>query len=359
MSARVVALLVGLAGCGRSGFDATGNVDAAADAGDASVADAGVRANWMFVTSAVYAPSSITSLAQADVICANHATAAQLDGTFVAWLSLDGVNARDRIAVARGWVRPDGAPFVDQVNDLIGGRIFMPARIDELGADVASSEVYTGTSSSGAIAGSSCAGSGMARVGVTQRTIMEWTSSGDRDCTTPVRLYCFAIDRAVAVAPVPVAGRRAFISTVSFDPTTGVGGADARCAAEAAAAGLPGAYKALIGTSTASALSRFSLAGGPWVRLDGIALASSISAFAAGDLATPLNVTTTGAYVGDHVATGGGTPETVPSLANTCDDWSSAAGTARMGRARASGPASFSSSTQPCDVPYAVYCLAE
>ncbi len=62
----------------------------------------------------------------------------------------------------------------------------------------------------------------------------------------------------------PVTGRTAFVSTSSFDASTGISSADTLCQNEATAAGLPksSTFLALLSTSTASAASRFTLSGG-------------------------------------------------------------------------------------------------
>src|SRR5436190_591044 len=68
--------------------------------------------NYMFVTSGTHQPPFGT-LAAADNACNAAATAAGLPGTYRAWLSTSSVDAIDRIAGARGWIRPDGVPFAD------------------------------------------------------------------------------------------------------------------------------------------------------------------------------------------------------------------------------------------------------
>ena len=69
-------------------------------------------------------------------------------------------------------------------------------------------------------------------------------------------------------------GRRAFVSTTTFSPTGGIEGADAVCAQDAMMAGLSGTFQALLATDMASAVSRFA-PGLPWVRTDGILLATT------------------------------------------------------------------------------------
>jgi hypothetical protein len=355
------------AGCGRLGFGvgadsgAGGDRDVADAADDADVhgADAGIAANVVFVTSTSHAPETLTSLAVADAICAARATEAGLPGTHVAWISRDGVAARDRLAGARGWVRVDGAPFTDQVDDLLAGTIWMPLRLDERGNDVGDGAlVYTGTTSAGTLAtGDNCSVAGTGRSGSPHKTFSDWTSDGSLACNVAQRLYCFGVDRVAQVAPTPAAGRRAFITSASFAPSSGSGAADALCASSSSSSGLSGSYLALIGGPTASAMSRFDLGGANWVRLDGIPIATSTTTFAAAQWSTPLNVTAAMTYVGDHVATGGGLPTQAPDASATCDDWSNAAVSFRSGRARNSAIAGFDSTTRACGTAVAVYCL--
>src|SRR5262249_21678466 len=75
-------------------------------------------------------------LAGADGLCATRAMAASLPGTYRAWLSTSTVNAKDRLAGARGWVRTDGLPFADTIADIVSGKILYPIRLDERGADL-------------------------------------------------------------------------------------------------------------------------------------------------------------------------------------------------------------------------------
>ena len=72
-----------------------------------------------------------------------------------------------------------------------------------------------------------------------------------------------------------------------FLPPSGIAAADALCTSEATAAGLPGTYRAFLATKQASAMSRFDLGGAPWVRVDGVVLATTASDFGAGNFLAP------------------------------------------------------------------------
>src|SRR5258707_3208142 len=107
-------VLVVLAACGRDHFDPAHN--------------------YAFVTSTVHDPSTYgADLAGADAACAAAAADAGLLGEYVAYLANNSASAPTRLGNARGWIRLDGAPFVDRVVDLTAGAIFYPLQIDEHG----------------------------------------------------------------------------------------------------------------------------------------------------------------------------------------------------------------------------------
>src|SRR5262245_55485496 len=114
-------------GCGRVGFS-TGELgsdgrggDDGGTGGDGAPGDgANAGANVGFVRSGL-TDGGIGGLAQADAICAQRAIEGSLPGTYVAYLSTTTVNAIDRLAGARGWVRPDGQPFADTTADIAAG----------------------------------------------------------------------------------------------------------------------------------------------------------------------------------------------------------------------------------------------
>src|SRR5690606_37464596 len=91
---------------------------------DASV-DPTEKHNVVFVTSTQQAAGSLGGLEGADALCRARAEAGGLPRpeSYVAWLSDDTVSAIDRLSGSRGWVRPDGRPFVDTLADLESGII--------------------------------------------------------------------------------------------------------------------------------------------------------------------------------------------------------------------------------------------
>jgi hypothetical protein len=355
-----------LAGCGRIGFGSLGGGDAAGDGAHDAVA---VPGNYAFVTSMTRTPGQIAGLTGGDAWCNELAAAAPLPGTYVAWLSGMGVDAEARVRStgARGWWRPDGMPFADTIDDIVASNVLYPPRLDELGRDVATPfqlDIATGTTAAGAdLAGFDCEGftssaAGATTVsGVVDGGSRAWTDAASVSCGIATRIYCLGVDRvAAAVAMPPDGARHAFI-TGPVPITTGLAAIDARCAADAASAGLAGAFAAWLPTSTGSASSRFT-AGAPWVRRDGVVAI-------AGDLSAQLSAIdqdASGNYQTGLGWSGAATPTTLPGSANdTCLDWSSAAGTlitATGDVSRGELAKSFGGNMKvPCTNMLYVYCL--
>jgi hypothetical protein len=137
--------------------------------------------NYAFVTSAP-APIGQLSLDAGDAICNAAAAALPSAGVFRAWLSTSTIDARDRLQGARGWVRADGTPFADTVDDIAHGRIFNPLSIDEHGVTTSQvAVVITGTSADGRLdANMNCGDwtgdpSASATAGTTDGTTGVWT----------------------------------------------------------------------------------------------------------------------------------------------------------------------------------------
>ncbi|HTR52277.1 MAG TPA: hypothetical protein VMJ10_16295 [Kofleriaceae bacterium] len=358
-------VLVALAACGRVDFDsgrdaarANGSADAASDA------DAGsnVVANRAFVTSSLQAAGSLGGFAGADALCTSLANTAGLAGSFRAWVSTSTTDAIDRFTSVRGWVRPDGRPVADLPADLAGAMRY-PLRLDESGHDVGDQSAYAATATySDGTALDTCSNltstSGKVNAGLPWVTGLQWTSSTQLSCGASLRMYCFGVDLDVPLEIVPAVGRRAFVSTTQFTPTSGLASADVACTADATNAGLAGTFRALL-PDTGSAASRFDATGTPWIRVDGIALADTAADFFAGTVLAPLDVTAAGAYTEVLPITGYGTPLDAPDPAYDCNGWTSAAGGLSQGLSSASGADAFNYTTNPCTTIAPVYCLEQ
>lgn len=312
-------------------------IDAAAmgDGGEPEV-DAGSPApNVVFVTSE-RSSGDLGGVAGADATCNRLASAAGLGGTYVAWLSTSTIDARTRLGTASGWVRPDGEPVADSQADLLAGQIFHPINVTEAGDPVIESDhVWNATRTDGTHidAPGDCEGwtsddSGhRARHGSSFATTGGWTGSNVKACSERLRLYCFGVDRAAAVAPVPETGRTAFVSR-NVPVGAGLASLDLRCNSEATSAGLPGTYRAFVATDGATIASRFAT-GQTYVRTDGVRV-SSRDLFTGGLWDAPINVEADGTtYVGAFALwTGVGAVENLSApgtTASTCASWTTSA----------------------------------
>jgi hypothetical protein len=324
----------------------------------------------VFVTSTMH-NGNFGTLANADAFCAARATAAGLPGTYVAWLSTSTVDAVTRLGNARGFVRTDGAPFADTLSDIVSNEIWNALHFDENGQDVGSDVAWTGTRRDGTATAETCndwtSTDGSGRVGFTQGGPAVWTEPpSSLDCTTSQRVYCFGIDLSdTEVFPQATSGKIAFITNGTLTPSAGPGlaGADAMCASEAADASLPGTYKALLATPTATAISRFTVAAS-YVRPDGTLIADGATLAAGGTLASGVWQRPNGHYLvsfADVPWTGADTPSTVGTVASTCDGFTSGTGSGFFGRATLADPTWWrdADTTSLCTQAHHIYCLQE
>ena len=108
--------------------------------------------------------------------------------------------------------------------------------------------------------------------------------------------------------------------------------ADGICQGEADANELNGTYLALLATDSASAASRFSTTGGPWMRLDGVMLTHTAADLLGGEQwLAPLNLGPNGtSYLGNTYVWSGYSDITAVGDA-TCDNWTSNTGDGRHG----------------------------
>lgn len=355
-----------------------------------------------FVTSATgtgnlggWAAASGAGVAAGDAICQSAAVVAGLTSvgsgrTFVAWLSDSTTDAACHLRGLTGqvptcglgalpatptgpWTRTDGTPFADDLESMLGmaGRIYTPMRYDERGNDAGFAAYFTGTGGDGALMGGACGGwtaatTAYATAGATWQTIWGWTDGTFADCSRPARLLCLETGSAPRRAPRPAAAKKAFVTSTGYSGNLGgLAGADAKCQARAAAAGLANAsrFKAWLSTSTVDAGARLT-SGGPWARIDGILLASSLADLTADRPLTSLAVDETGAYVWEsaHTATSAGVFVTDAPNGSSCNDWTYEGGTppeAAIGSTIDAASAwSYSGGTY-CTVPARLYCFED
>jgi hypothetical protein len=172
-----------------------------------------LRPNIMFTTSRNYT-GSLAGLLGADRECQNSASAAGLAGTYRAYLGSNGSgDAADRIEPARGWVRTDMRPMFNRIRDFGTIPLPYPPSLDEAGNDLSGSgqvRVWTATNADTSYYGQNCNNAGQAAdwstttgrtmSGALTQTSGECLNGGSViPCATPVRLYCFGVDRTATI----------------------------------------------------------------------------------------------------------------------------------------------------------------
>jgi len=316
--------------------------------------------NIMFTTSTVQAPGTLGSTAAADTLCRERAAAAGLPGTFIAFVSDSTSDLRARLGTARGWVRPDGAPVADTLDSLLATIIFYPPTLDEftLPIPLQTTSVATATEMGGQFSGLGCTDwtsttasttYGIAYAGDLQ---LVTTGSTGRTCDTPMHLYCVGTDHNTPVAPAPPTGKRAFLY-FGFTPGGGLAAADAACAADATMYGIPGSFRALLATTTATAASRFAIA--PRYRLDGARFTADFDV-----IDTPLRLQANGMYASAAVWFGAPTAFSVGTSQSTCMDWTANGNNAPVGTTEFATSETFDSSLQfSCSQALGLYCIED
>lgn len=345
--------------------DATGSSEGGSDSGSSGEPPA--MANLAFVSSEKLAPTE-DIVTKADALCRRLAEDAGLPGSYVAWVSSVGEDAKDRLrhegVLARGWARIDGRPFANEVPDLLAGRIWYPLSIDERGQPVDSAAVLTATNGAGEVS-SRCANwerlddTGEYRVGRTDGTFQRWTNQGTLPCDESARIYCFGVDHVVDVGRTPDEGRLAFISDQPLSADAGRDAFDEACRDSAARAGLAGEYLAAVAIDGAPALSRFEESDETWVNTLGVPLFT-------GDAPLP-NLSFLETSVGyqadgtpiDVLYWAGADAAGLPATDQSCLDWTTSSPDVH-GRASRSSQSRdwFGSVAVDCDEPRHVLCLA-
>ena len=332
--------------------------------------------NVVFVSSTT-SNGDLGGQAGADAECASLATAASLpSGTYKAWLSTSTANAISKLAGARGFVRPDGQSFADQVSDIAAGKILNPLSLDERGNDLGRQNVWTGTADAGTVNNSaSCAdwtiGTGISfgELGASTGGAGAWSDDAtETSCNASARIYCFDASHITTLTVTPARGRLAFVSKGSFATKLGLSGADALCQNEATAAALsnPTQFLALLSTSTASAASRFDMSAmsAPYMRPDGIKIADAATLAAGATLDSGIWQHADSSYVTEFAAavwTGSTSPEVVGTLATTCQDWTTLNGgdTGSEGVSNVTDTWWDSGASTSCGNRLPVYCLEQ
>ena len=170
--------------------------------------------------------------------------------------------------------------------------------------------------------------------------------------------------------PIPTATatpefNRVFVtSTLQAGNLGGLAGADAICAAQASAAGLPGTYVAWLSTSTVNAASRLGSAQG-FVRIDGKPFANTIADITSNKIFNPLRLDESGGDIttidvpssSPLTVWTGTTKDGLAAVGQTCGDWTVSSGSGLTGRA-AGGTVTWTERTNStCGTTRRLYCF--
>ncbi len=151
-----------------------------------------------FVSSASYS-ANFGGYLYADVACQNHAAAAGLGGTWMAWVSDSTSSPSVRFTRAAAYRRVDGTLIAASWAGLTSGTLVNSVSTNEYGVPVGVAEVWTATFPNGTYAGGSCANftsnsnsAPYTYVGISDRSTSDWTTVYLQFCDRPgVHLYCF------------------------------------------------------------------------------------------------------------------------------------------------------------------------
>lgn len=136
-------------------------------------------------------------LAGANALCQAYADAVPLGGTWKAWISTSGVDAKDNIADVGPWYLIDQGTFIaNDIADLTDGSISNQIDRTETYTWEPNLSVYTGTNVDGTAAVDTCTDwtldTGSATFGSTGASDFGWTNSVTAAfCSLFSRLYCF------------------------------------------------------------------------------------------------------------------------------------------------------------------------
>jgi hypothetical protein len=301
-------------------------------------------ANRAFVTSGVYWPDPTVGPPEvwADATCQGVAQMANLSGHYVGYLGSSAATSwLTRLGNAAGWVRRDDKPFAAAQSDvtIFDGVSPLPHTLYPLNIDEHGMTVPPDTFVLSGRYGHDCMGwtnSGQMYPGLASAA---WLGAGTFDtasaflpttCGTKLHLYCLGTDYNVNLSYPHAAGRTAFVITSVGFNYGGVAEIDRLCAQHASDAGLVGTFKALVSTTTASAASRFSTMGPPWVRPDGIPIvASAADLFAPGGgplMIAALDIDQSGQPTSGSMTTGGTSLLSTSPATLNCNDFTTGPG---------------------------------
>ena len=323
--------------------------------GDASVLGDGpgdgsavAHYNRAFVTSGTFS-IPFNGLVDADAACQAAADAVSLGGTFRALLGTSTLAPLSRFLSARGWIDTMGNALVDMPVEWTSGDMRRPLRFDEHGTGLPYGEIWLGGAAG--TCGDWAATAGNGSIGYTTNPFDEFNVTA---CNGAYHFACLESAYVTPLAETAATGRFAFVTTATFTPGGGTSAADTICNEAALAAGLPGSYQALLGTSTTDAAARFAPTGMPWITVDGRVF-----------IATPSDLAT-GSYfqaflrTDKHQAAGTspGQWSWIGTAADNCADWTSTTVNGQTGDSSSVDRGQFFSRFgYPCSTARPLVCL--
>jgi hypothetical protein len=170
------------------------------DAGkDSATVDAAKKPLRAFVTSQTK-NGNLGGVAGADAFCMTRAMAANLGGTYRAWISVNGSDAIDHITSTGPWQLVTGEVVADNKTTLASGVLKHLIDRDENGAmpPEAEDRAWTATGSNGRYVGPDCAmwattGGGGVVGEARNNNANQWTALTNEACNEVNRVYCFEL----------------------------------------------------------------------------------------------------------------------------------------------------------------------
>jgi hypothetical protein len=157
-----------------------------------------------------------------------------------------------------------------------------------------------------------------------------------------------------------------FVTSSLYDGNLGgLAGGDAKCQARAAAAGLPGTYRAWLSGNALHASSRFDPSAGPYRLVNGTSIATNLSDLTDGALAAPIHVTESGDFIDGSAQTWvwTATQSDGTTFGQTCSnsaspaDWSTTSARTIAGVSTAANASWTSTAIEPCTALLHLYCF--
>jgi hypothetical protein len=172
--------------------------------GPVFVTSAGYTGDLVSEAATLGAPAGLDGLASGDFICTHHAKAAGIPVPYIAWLSSNTIDAKERLTFDGPYLRPDGEQIAVDRAALTNpdSALLNPINRDEYNDEWPATAVWTGTYHTGTRTGASCQNWTTSLVGnfptgqgtygrSSTGTSERWTVDGILPCNRSFRLYCF------------------------------------------------------------------------------------------------------------------------------------------------------------------------